>query len=187
MTVSHTYVTSHHAHTSIRPAARLVGGFCKFGHVSHYMRDVLHWHPVSQRIPFRISVWVWRCHLGSAPSYLREFCCLASGLAELMLISKAVDTSLKVYNYVTGNVYNQGICINPREYTYTLRNVYNQGMCIFHVYLTLTQTLTPTQTTNPNPYQTPTLNFQGIYTYPVYTYTLKCQGIYIFPVYTHSL
>src|SRR5688572_14818797 len=39
------------------------------------MRDVLHWLPVSQRIQFRISVWVWRCQLGSAPAYLREFCC----------------------------------------------------------------------------------------------------------------
>ena len=65
----------------LRAAARLVGGFSKFDHISHYMRDVLHWLPVSQRIQFRISVWVWRCQLGSAPAYLREFCRPTSGLA----------------------------------------------------------------------------------------------------------
>src|SRR5678816_1836304 len=59
VTVSHTHATSHHAHTSIRTAARIVGGFCKLYYVSHYMRHVLHWLPVSQRIPFTISVWVW--------------------------------------------------------------------------------------------------------------------------------
>src|ERR1043165_5590450 len=33
------------------------------------MRDVLHWLPVSQRIQFRISLWVLRCQLGCAPAY----------------------------------------------------------------------------------------------------------------------
>src|SRR5688572_5211362 len=65
----------------LRAAARLVTGFSKFDHVSHYMRDVLHWLPVSQRIQFGISVWVWHCHLWSAPAYLREFCGPTSGLA----------------------------------------------------------------------------------------------------------
>ena len=64
----------------LRAATRL-GGFAKFDHISHYMRDVLHWLPVSQRIQFRISVWVWQCQLGNAPAYLREFCCPTSGLA----------------------------------------------------------------------------------------------------------
>ena len=65
----------------LRADARLVGGFSKFDYISHYMRDVLHWLPVSQRIQFRISVWVWRCQLGFAPVYLCEFCCSTSGLA----------------------------------------------------------------------------------------------------------
>ena len=59
----------------LRSAARLVGGFSKFDHVLHYMRDILRWLPDSQHIQFWISVWVWQCHLGSAPTYLRELCC----------------------------------------------------------------------------------------------------------------
>src|SRR5688572_7466770 len=62
-------------------AARLVGGFSKFDRISHHMRDVLLWLPVSQRIQFMISVWVWRCQLGSAPAYLIELCRPTSGLA----------------------------------------------------------------------------------------------------------
>jgi hypothetical protein len=65
----------------LRAAARLIGGFSKFDHVSHFMRDVLHWLPASKRIEFRISVWVWRCQLGSAPAYLREFCSPITGIA----------------------------------------------------------------------------------------------------------
>ena len=45
------------------------------------MRDVLHWLPVSQRIQFRISVWIWWCQLGSTPAYLRGFCRPTSGFS----------------------------------------------------------------------------------------------------------
>ena len=41
-------------------AARLVGGFSKFDHVMRYMHDILYWFPISQRIEFRITIWVWR-------------------------------------------------------------------------------------------------------------------------------
>ena len=33
-----------------RAAARLIGGFRKFDHISQYMQDVLHWLPIVQRI-----------------------------------------------------------------------------------------------------------------------------------------
>ena len=57
-----------------RAAARLIGGIPKTGHVSAYMRDVLHWLPIPQRITFRISSLVWRCLSGAAPLYLQELC-----------------------------------------------------------------------------------------------------------------
>ena len=60
------------------------------------MRDVLHWLPVSQRIQFRISVWVWRCQLGIAPAYLREFCCPTSGLADRRNLRSASRGELAV-------------------------------------------------------------------------------------------
>src|SRR6218665_2160820 len=43
----------------LRAAARMIGGVPKFGHISDYMRDVLHWLPVQQRIHYRISSIVW--------------------------------------------------------------------------------------------------------------------------------
>src|SRR6218665_274998 len=49
----------------------------KFGHVSQYMLDVLHWLPAEQRISYRIASLVWRCLVGLAPVYLRELCCPA--------------------------------------------------------------------------------------------------------------
>src|SRR6218665_3394050 len=57
-----------------RAAGRLIGGFRKFHHISHYMRDVLRWLPFPQRISYRIVSLVWRCLSGWAPSYLRELC-----------------------------------------------------------------------------------------------------------------
>src|SRR6218665_940149 len=55
-----------------RAAARLSCGFRKFDHISHYMRDVLHWLPFPQCISYRIASLVWRCLSGWAPSCLRE-------------------------------------------------------------------------------------------------------------------
>jgi len=62
----------------LREAARMIGGVPKFGHISDYMRDVLHWLPVQQRIHYRISYIVWHCVLGDAPSYLLELFILTS-------------------------------------------------------------------------------------------------------------
>ena len=62
----------------LRAAARLVGGVPKFGHISDYIRDVLHWLPIQSRIHFRIISFAWRCVLGTAPLYLRELFILTS-------------------------------------------------------------------------------------------------------------
>lgn len=58
----------------LRSAARLVGHIPKYASVSAYMRDVLHWLPVAQRISYRIASLVSRCLLGCAPSYLCDLC-----------------------------------------------------------------------------------------------------------------
>ena len=42
----------------LRSAARLIGRLSKFVHISAYMRDVLHWLPLRQRIEFRVAVLV---------------------------------------------------------------------------------------------------------------------------------
>src|SRR6218665_3682290 len=51
----------------LRSAACLIGHIPKYASVSAYMRDVLHWLPVSQRILYRISALVWRTITGCAP------------------------------------------------------------------------------------------------------------------------
>ena len=56
----------------LRSAARLSGRIPKFGHVSSYMLDVLHWLPLQQRISFCIISLVWRYLLGLAPAYIFE-------------------------------------------------------------------------------------------------------------------
>src|SRR6218665_3205564 len=58
----------------------IIGCIPKYGSVSAYMRDTLHWLPIAQRISYRIAVLVWRCLLGSAPSYLCELCRPVYGL-----------------------------------------------------------------------------------------------------------
>src|SRR6218665_3718889 len=47
----------------LRSAARLVGGLSKFSSITAYMRDVLHWLPISERIQYRITAMVSRCVL----------------------------------------------------------------------------------------------------------------------------
>src|SRR6218665_222595 len=59
----------------LRTAARLVGRIPKFGRVSAYMRDVLHWLHYPQRIVYRVAALVRHCMEGLAPPYLREQCC----------------------------------------------------------------------------------------------------------------
>src|SRR6218665_4057603 len=72
----------------LRSAACLIGGIPKFGHVSKYMLDVLHWLPAEQRISYRIASIVWRSLLGLAPLYLRELCCpLHSAMSSLTIPS----------------------------------------------------------------------------------------------------
>src|SRR6218665_1589246 len=52
----------------LRSAACLVGGLSKFSSITAYIRDVLHWLPISERIQYRITAMVSRCVLGCTPS-----------------------------------------------------------------------------------------------------------------------
>src|SRR6218665_2343960 len=64
----------------LRTAAKMIGGVPKFGHISEFMRDTLHWQRIHfrQRIHYRLSTIVWRCVLGTAPTYLLELFTLTS-------------------------------------------------------------------------------------------------------------
>src|SRR6218665_3056912 len=47
----------------LRSAARLVGGLSKFSSITGYLRDGLHWLPISERIQYRITAMGSRCVL----------------------------------------------------------------------------------------------------------------------------
>lgn len=51
----------------LRWAARLVERIPKYGSVTAYILDTLHWFSVAQRISYPVAVLVWRRLLGSAP------------------------------------------------------------------------------------------------------------------------
>src|SRR6218665_2405684 len=63
----------------LRSAARPIGQIPKFGHVSSYMLEVLHWLPIRQRMEYRVASLVWRCQLGLVPTYLIDLCRPVSG------------------------------------------------------------------------------------------------------------
>src|ERR1043165_3169170 len=73
----------------LRSAARLIGQIHKYGHVSSYMLEALHWLPICQRIEYRVAALVWRCLQGLAPIYLRELCCLVSVVPGRRLLRSA--------------------------------------------------------------------------------------------------
>src|SRR6218665_3002668 len=73
----------------LRSAGRLVGGLSKFSSIPSYMRDVLQWLPISERIQYCITAMVSRCVLGCAPSYLRVLCYPVSVLAARRVLRSA--------------------------------------------------------------------------------------------------
>src|SRR6218665_243008 len=77
----------------LRSAARLIGHIPKYASVSAYMREVLHWLPVSQRILYRISALVWRSVTGCAPSYLTDLCRPVSDLASRRALRRLMVSS----------------------------------------------------------------------------------------------
>src|SRR6218665_2470703 len=80
----------------LRTAARLVGRMPRFGRVSGYMRDVLHWLPYPQRIVYRISALVRRCIEGLAPSYLRELCCSTVAIQRRISLRSSAQAELEL-------------------------------------------------------------------------------------------
>src|SRR6218665_3629429 len=80
LTLVHAFVTSHDScccllaglplgtrlDRVLRSTARLVGGgLSKFSSITAYMRDVLHWLPISQQIQNCVTAMVSRCVLHS--------------------------------------------------------------------------------------------------------------------------
>src|SRR6218665_1160520 len=80
----------------LRTAALLVGRIPRFGRVSGYMRDVLHWLPYPQHIVYCISALVRCCIEGLAPSYLRELCCSTVTIQHRISLRSSAQAELLV-------------------------------------------------------------------------------------------
>src|SRR6218665_3718864 len=68
----------------------------KCSSITEYMRDVLHWKPISQKIQYHITVTVSHCVLQCAPSYLRDLCSPVSVLAAHRVLHSAARSDLLV-------------------------------------------------------------------------------------------
>ena len=66
--------------TVMNAVARLVGGLCKYDHVTPVLRDTLHWLPIQQLIQFKVAVLAFDCVRGTCPSY---FCVICTPLTEV--------------------------------------------------------------------------------------------------------
>ena len=74
----------------------LLGHIPRFGRVSGYMRNILHWLPYPQRIVYRVTALVWRCIEGLAPPYLRELCFPAVATEHRISMRSSVQAQLLV-------------------------------------------------------------------------------------------
>ena len=83
----------------LRMVARLVGRNSRFGRVSGYMRDVLHWLPYPQRIVYRVAALVRHCIEGLAPPYLREHCCPTVTIERRISLRSSAQAELLVRSY----------------------------------------------------------------------------------------
>src|SRR6218665_2938422 len=72
-----------------RSAARLTGKIPKFGHVTGYMWEVLHWFPVRLLIECRVASLVWRGRFFIALIYLTDLCGVLRALLEGVALSPA--------------------------------------------------------------------------------------------------
>ena len=92
--------------TNPKRPSPLIGGVPKFDHIGEFMRDILHWLPVRQRILYRVSTIAWRCILGVAPVYLSELFVLSSSCPGQRSLRSA----------------SRGDYLIPRSYTATKQN-----------------------------------------------------------------
>ena len=58
----------------LNASARLIAQRSKFDHISAYMRDELHWLPITERIEYKLWLQIYKCLHGLSPDYLSSHC-----------------------------------------------------------------------------------------------------------------
>src|SRR5258706_8097103 len=79
----------------LNAAARLVSSARKFDHITPLLHD-LHWLRIPERITFKLSVLVYRCQHGLAPSYLADELHRVADVESQRRLRSASTTSLIV-------------------------------------------------------------------------------------------
>src|SRR6218665_4109174 len=58
--------------TVLNAAARLSARLPRYSHISYYIKEHLHWLPISTRIEYKVLLIVLKAQMGVAPKYLRD-------------------------------------------------------------------------------------------------------------------
>ena len=62
----------HRIQMLINTAARVISGLCRFDHITDFVKDVLHWLPLTQRVHLKVCTLVCKASHGLAPTYLSD-------------------------------------------------------------------------------------------------------------------
>src|SRR6218665_1017713 len=54
------------------PMIILIARLPRYSHISSYIKDYLHWLPISARIEYKVLLIVLKAQMGVAPKYLRD-------------------------------------------------------------------------------------------------------------------
>ena len=82
-------------------AARLITGTSKFHHITPILQQ-LHWLPVSDRIKFKIMLFVWKCLHSSAPVYLNNLLSIYHHESRLHKLDNATKLTPTICKKVVG-------------------------------------------------------------------------------------
>src|SRR6218665_856126 len=58
--------------TVLNAAARLIARLFRYSHISYYIKEHLHWLPISTRIEYKVLLIVLKAQMGVAPKYFRD-------------------------------------------------------------------------------------------------------------------
>src|SRR6218665_1420823 len=58
--------------TVLNTAARLIARLPRYSHISYYLKEHLHWLPISTCIDYKVLLIVLKAQMGVAPKYLRD-------------------------------------------------------------------------------------------------------------------
>ena len=69
----------------INTSAHVVSGSFRFDHITDFVKDVLHWLPITQRVYFKVCTLVYKASRGLAPTYLSDLMVKSTGIGNLII------------------------------------------------------------------------------------------------------